>query len=139
MAYLLYKRVTPKLPAWTFVLWIALLVTIGHWHGNYREEWIFCLMLALTLPFFRELSWKPLLRSCHLIARYSYGIYLCHGIAIAVGVYELRGQNFAVRIFAYFATPHRSVGRLLPLARKAHDPLGLPPRKEDRNAAHRRA
>ena len=104
MAYLLYKRTTPKLPAWTFVPWIALLVTLGHWHGNYREEWLFCLLLGLTLPFFRELSWNPLLRICHLIARYSYGIYLCHGIAIAVGVYELRGQNLAVRIFAYLAT-----------------------------------
>jgi peptidoglycan/LPS O-acetylase OafA/YrhL len=104
MAYLLFKRNHRRLPAWLFPLWLAVLVYIAHFHGNYRETWYFCLILGLSLPFFEQLTWAPLLRITHLISRYSYGIYLCHGIAIAIAVHLLASHSIVLRVAAFAAT-----------------------------------
>ena len=107
MAYLGFKKRKATLPAWTFVLWLVLLISSdnafgSHFQQSFRSGWIFTLLLGLSLPFFRQLSWRPLLRVSHYIARYSYGLYLCHFAAIAVALHWMAGQNAVMRVLAFF-------------------------------------
>jgi peptidoglycan/LPS O-acetylase OafA/YrhL len=41
-------------------------------------RWIFCLGLGLTIPWFQEIHFRPLQVAAHVVAKYSYGIYLSH-------------------------------------------------------------
>lgn len=104
IAYRLSKTVRPTLPSWLFPLFIAALVIVGFQRSNYRISWLTCLILGLALPHFHQMTWKPLLRVSHEIAKYSYGIYLCHFIAIAVGSYYLANASIALRILGYTST-----------------------------------
>src|SRR5262249_55700901 len=72
---------TRSLPAW---LWpIAMAACAPVWmlapqeHAR-LQRWLFCLILGAAIPWFKEISWKFLTRAAHLIAKYSYGIYLSH-------------------------------------------------------------
>ncbi len=49
-------------------------------------RWAFCLVLGLAIPWFEEMRFRPLVRATHLIAKYSYGIYLSH---VAVMLFAL--------------------------------------------------
>jgi peptidoglycan/LPS O-acetylase OafA/YrhL len=104
IAYQLTKQVRPKIPGWIFPIFIALLVTVAYRYGNYRNSWFVCLILGLSLPHFHQMRWKPLLAFSHYLARYSYGIYLCHFVAIAVGFYYLQGHTLLVKAIGFFAT-----------------------------------
>jgi len=104
MAYQLSKTVRPKVPAWVFPIFLGILAAVGFRYSNYRYSWLLCLILGLSLPHFRQMSWQPVLRASHLIAKYSYGIYLCHFIAITAGLYYLRGHGLPVRLAAFTAT-----------------------------------
>jgi len=71
-----------RLPAqgWPLAL---LLVTLAFFlHPGTRIGWLGCLFVGWSVTQFRELSWAPLRRVCQLIARYSYGVYLMHGMCI---------------------------------------------------------
>ncbi len=103
MAYLLYKRKSSRLPAWLMPIWIFLITSVAYRYGDYRNMWYFCLILGLSLPFFHQLTARPILRATHLIARYSYGIYLCHAFAIVIAIHFLAGHAMALRIAAYIA------------------------------------
>ena len=100
MAYLLAKTVKPVLPAWTFVAFLLAAAAIHHRFGNLFLSAFFCLGVGLALPFFRQITWQPMVRSAHLIARYSYGIYLCHIPAICLGLHFLRGFPTIVRLLS---------------------------------------
>ncbi len=104
IAYQMSRRLRAVLPSWTFPLFVGALVAYGYHHGNYRVSWGICLVLGLGLPLFQQMTWTPAVRCSHLIARYSYGVYLGHFIAIAVGSYYLRGFPLAVRALGYAAT-----------------------------------
>ena len=102
MAYILYKRPRRvRLPAWSFLLWLALLVAASHNYGTFRGSWLLCLALGLSLPLFKDITSVPLRRVAHIIARYSYGIYLTHFIGIAVAVHLLRGYPFLLRSLVF--------------------------------------
>jgi peptidoglycan/LPS O-acetylase OafA/YrhL len=45
-----------------------------HWYFR----WVFCLVLGLTIPFFREIPYQRLRAIAKTIATYSYGVYLSH-------------------------------------------------------------
>lgn len=47
-------------------------------------EGVFCGMVGLAIPWFREIRWGWLKRVSKLVAQYSYGIYLSHSVAIWV-------------------------------------------------------
>jgi peptidoglycan/LPS O-acetylase OafA/YrhL len=89
LAFTLVSWVRPRLPP---VLWLPFLLGLvasylvlqAHAGGIYSRplQWGFCLVVALALPSFRESTWAPLNRSAQLIAKYSYGIYLFHCIAL---------------------------------------------------------
>lgn len=109
MAYLRFKHQQPVLPAWLFPVWL-LALTVGFNSfasvaaNSFRSGWVYALLIGLSLPMFRQIRWAPLCRVTHLVARYSYGLYLFHFAAIAVGVQYLRHQSPWVRVLGFVAT-----------------------------------
>lgn len=64
---------------WPFVFvasWGVFLVSSQSRIMYYR--WAFALVLGLLIPLFQEISYRPLIKVSHIIAKYSYGIYLTH-------------------------------------------------------------
>jgi peptidoglycan/LPS O-acetylase OafA/YrhL len=92
MAYVLFRRVRPRLPAWLFPLFLLLLTTLFMLRPSVRASWPFCLTLGIALPCFHAITFAPLARVCHQVAKYSYGMYLSHPFAIVVGFYLLAGH-----------------------------------------------
>lgn len=109
MAYLLYQRIRPRIPAWLFPLWLCALITVfdryGSVHRTFRAGWPFCLLLGVSLPCFQAVKATWLTKPAHYIAKYSYGLYLCHIPAIAVGLHFFAGHSLFTQfgIFAFTA------------------------------------
>jgi peptidoglycan/LPS O-acetylase OafA/YrhL len=51
-------------------------------------RWAFCLGLGCVLPWFQEIRFRPLEAAAHVIAKYSYGIYLSH-VAVIMWCFSL--------------------------------------------------
>jgi peptidoglycan/LPS O-acetylase OafA/YrhL len=99
VAYTLSGWSTKRLPGW---LWMPFLVTMvglffilaqsipeGFYNPPY--EWVFCLALGLLIPLFHDSTFSVANSIAALIARYSYGIYLFHCIALWIGCSVLGG------------------------------------------------
>lgn len=81
MAYWISKRATPRLPFWLFAAALvvgAFLFMAAPGPGATFKGMPFCLALGLTLPLFREVRHGGIRRVSHLLAKYSYGIYITH-------------------------------------------------------------
>jgi peptidoglycan/LPS O-acetylase OafA/YrhL len=74
--------------------------------------WFICFTIGLGVYFFREMRENPLTRLTKRIARYSYGIYLLHYLAIWIGFVVCRGLNIGLQI-AIFAAVLVSLSVLL--------------------------
>jgi peptidoglycan/LPS O-acetylase OafA/YrhL len=61
-------------------------------------SWCGCLVLALMIPLFAELTNPAIRKVSALIARYSYGIYMTHFVALWCGFVVLRDQSMVVRV-----------------------------------------
>jgi peptidoglycan/LPS O-acetylase OafA/YrhL len=85
VAYVLSARVERRLPGW---LWpIAIISSAGFFltlPDPYRA-WIFCLSVGTLVPWFREISNPFIRRTSAMVAKYSYGIYLTHVMALWIG------------------------------------------------------
>jgi peptidoglycan/LPS O-acetylase OafA/YrhL len=84
LAYLLQSRVSARVPAFLWPLFVAALSAIflvassgGHWIA----KWSACLLLGLAIPMFMPISARWLVTASHHVAKYSYGIYLTHFFA----------------------------------------------------------
>jgi peptidoglycan/LPS O-acetylase OafA/YrhL len=67
---------------------VVFVATWTIWLASTRENrepfrWAFCLALGVLIPYFRELTWRPLTKTAAVIAKYSYGIYLSHSTVFA--------------------------------------------------------
>ena len=102
MAYLLFARVKPRLPAALLLPITFALVCLFMINPNSRRGWAFCLVLGLLLPFFRQLQTPWLTRPAHELAKYSFGIYLSHPFALVLGFYLLAGHSLAVQLSVEF-------------------------------------
>ncbi len=62
-------------------------------YGLYNPpfEWVFCLTLGLFIPLFHDSTFLAANSITQRIARYSYGIYLFHCIALWIGCQVLKG------------------------------------------------
>lgn len=100
IAYILFSKVKPRLPAFLMPLLIAVLLCCFMFRPSWRNGWWLTLTLGLALPFFRPLRAKWVIQAAHHIAKYSYGIYLAHPFCIAIGVNLLHGYNIFVRMGA---------------------------------------
>jgi peptidoglycan/LPS O-acetylase OafA/YrhL len=100
LAYVLFRKVHPRLPAYLMPVLIAVLLSCFMCRPSWQLGWPLTLMLGASLPLFRQIRTKWLMRASHEIARYSYGVYLAHPFCIVIGVNLLYGYNLAIRIAA---------------------------------------
>ena len=103
VSYFLSQRWRPSLPGWSFIPAFMALVGAMCWLGTFPGSWILTTVLGLMLPCFYQIPFRWFNRATHLIARYSYGIYLGHAFAIVVAVHLLENHSLPLRIFAFFA------------------------------------
>ncbi len=92
MAYVGFARRVPSLPGWLFGVFVALIASVFMVHPSNRRGWYVALSLGLLLPFFRQLRWRPVVRTSHYIAQYSYGMYLSHPFALVIGMYLFKAH-----------------------------------------------
>lgn len=97
MAYVLFAKLQPRLPAFLMPVLIAVLLSLFMIHPAWRLGWCLTLILGLSLPLFRQIRTKWLIKASHNIAKYSYGIYLIHPFSIALAMNAMRGYNPVIR------------------------------------------
>jgi len=92
LAFALSKRVEPRIPssAWVpflvglFAVYVVVAGQLVTVHAPWLA-WTFCLVLGLLLPYFRQVVSRPAKVVAHHVAKYSYGIYLSHMVALWIG------------------------------------------------------
>jgi peptidoglycan/LPS O-acetylase OafA/YrhL len=103
-------------------LWpIAILVVVGGYLAcselltgsvhNYPLQWTFCLTVSVLIPRFQELNVGWWVRTWHVIAKYSYGIYLFHCMVLYALV--RMSSNHDVWTFAALAVAGTAVMSVL--------------------------
>jgi peptidoglycan/LPS O-acetylase OafA/YrhL len=89
IAYSLW-RVRPCLPG---ALWLPVLFALcsGYYLiGTRPTSWFMCLAVGLLAPFFHQVTSRWLTVPAHYIAKYSYGVYLGHVLALWLGFNALK-------------------------------------------------
>jgi peptidoglycan/LPS O-acetylase OafA/YrhL len=82
LAYELTRRWRPRLPGYLWPLAVAALTVLFLVQPDKWNGWFCCLLLGVMIPQFQEIANPAMRRASHLIARYSYGIYLMHFICL---------------------------------------------------------
>lgn len=100
IAYVLFGKVRPRLPAFLMPILILTLLCVFMIRPSLRNGWWLALVIGLALPLFRSLRNRWVAIPSHHLAKYSYGIYLVHPFCITIGVNLLHGYNLAIRIGA---------------------------------------
>ena len=141
VAYQLLKKPTPKLPAFCWPIFVALLSLI-YMMGNDSpyKNYALCAALGLGIPVFEQLRSAAITRASHYVAKYSYGIYLAH-FAIIYFAFD-RGEHlpWGIQVVAFAAMltvvpialyhtiedPMIQVGKKLVLRSRAPQPAPVP-------------
>lgn len=89
IAFVGFQRFKPRLPAWSFGLFLLAMSTLYMLRPGVSEGWPVTLAIGLALPFFRQVTQPVASRVFHVIAKYSYGIYLGHPFAIVLAFHVL--------------------------------------------------
>jgi len=83
------RRGGSRWPFWTWALALSSIIALYLGIGTLNEEvhlaaaaWCCCLLLGVLLPGFSETGSKVVRVTTHVVAKYSYGIYLGHMIAL---------------------------------------------------------
>ncbi|HUK43632.1 MAG TPA: acyltransferase [Candidatus Bathyarchaeia archaeon] len=82
IAYVLLGRWAPKLPWFCWPPVVLAAYAAYQLFDPHGTGWAECLALGLAVPFFKEVQVPMVRRAAAAIAKYSYGIYLFHLIAI---------------------------------------------------------
>ena len=104
VAFELSKVSSKRLPAWLWPVTLALVIAAWTPFGNanfmaeIHRAWIFALALAVLVPQFREITMPALARPAHLIAKYSYGLYLSHVVIYWLAIDRMRHLPLGLRI-----------------------------------------
>jgi peptidoglycan/LPS O-acetylase OafA/YrhL len=97
-----YKLRSTTIPGWSSSLWVPAIfaATLGGivWTLQVPLEWAMCLGLALLFPHIREVGDGWFSKTCHLVAKYSYCIYLSNLFACWVAFQLLNLGNVALQI-----------------------------------------
>jgi peptidoglycan/LPS O-acetylase OafA/YrhL len=102
-----YKLSTNRCLGLRAFLWpvcLALITVLYLPHPTVLRTSISCLLVGICVPQFKEMSWPLARKICHLIARYSYGIYLTHWICIWLAFQKLAAQASWVQWTVFVAT-----------------------------------
>jgi len=70
------------LPSYLWPVFILALTALFYWIPSRRVGAVACLLLGFGIPFFKEISLRPVAWAANRIATYSYGIYLGHSFFI---------------------------------------------------------
>jgi peptidoglycan/LPS O-acetylase OafA/YrhL len=106
VAYDLSRVMHKRIPAW---LWpITLAVAIAAWipfdnHdflAQVHRAWLFALALGVLVVQFREITTSAVAKGAHVVAKYSYGIYVSHVAVFWFAIYRLSHFPLALRILA---------------------------------------
>lgn len=100
IAYVGFGRSRAFLPWWLFPIALAILWTLFLCDPSWRHGDLLCLAAGLALPAFRQMSLAWFREVSHQLAKYSYGIYLMHPFAIAIGIYLLPHRAVALQLSA---------------------------------------
>lgn len=111
VAYTLSGRYTQKLAS---LLWIPFLLSMLYVFylvqqgapegvGNAPLQWALCLIIGFAIPAFHDSRTVIVNYVANRIARYSYGIYLFHMIALWIGCTVLRNQPELVQWAVFLA------------------------------------
>jgi len=105
VAFALEQRVARRLPFVVLPLALAALMgaycAVAAFVGEVHPRWLgfaLCLGVGALLPFVRELEASWLRIPVREIAKYSYGIYLFHMVALWAGFHLLRDAPFALQL-----------------------------------------
>ena len=82
IAYTLIGKWKPRLPWFLWPPFILAAFAAYQWLDPHGYGWVECLALGLAIPLFREVQVPAVRWFAGHIAKYSYGIYLFHLIAI---------------------------------------------------------
>jgi peptidoglycan/LPS O-acetylase OafA/YrhL len=80
VAYKLARHVRPRVPAWLWGPTVVAAVAYYTWapYSTRRpKDVMICVIVGILIPFFRANS-GPIAAAAAQVAKYSYGIYLCH-------------------------------------------------------------
>lgn len=108
IAYVGFMRYRPRLPSWVLppllalllYLFVALSGRIVFSDSPIRIDWFACLTLGLLLPHIKQFKARLPARLTHIVATYSYGIYLFHPFTVVLGMYVLAKHSLAVQLAA---------------------------------------
>ncbi|MBI1809138.1 MAG: acyltransferase [Gemmatimonadetes bacterium] len=110
LAYALSRTTSPVVPsmAWPAGLVALAAAYVGLQHGTDRLHppalaWGASLAVALAIPLCRGIGPGWLARASNQLARYSYGVYLTHCIAIWAGFFALPRAPLALRLLVCLA------------------------------------
>jgi peptidoglycan/LPS O-acetylase OafA/YrhL len=146
LAYaLIRRRPAPRLSAKLTLLAVGLLMAafflVRARYESFAPQWAFCLALGVIIASSREMASSVLARAGHVIAKYSYGIYLLHLPALWIALVACAGAPhllqwliFAVVLvalpwtaFHLIERPGIALARLLVLQRMPQQtPVGAP-------------
>jgi peptidoglycan/LPS O-acetylase OafA/YrhL len=106
IAWMISSKFRPRLPGylWPFALTaISLIGLVIDLRQQKYFSWAFCLMVGLVVPQFADVRSAWLNAVTKTIAKYSYGIYLSHAMAMSIAftvVHNRAGQYFVLLVLA---------------------------------------
>lgn len=89
IAYKIGQRTPPGISFYLWPPFLLAMVAAVVFLGNMEAGWFTCLLIGLAIPQFKLLSVGWLHESAHVIAKYSYGIYLGHYFCIWLAFFKL--------------------------------------------------
>jgi peptidoglycan/LPS O-acetylase OafA/YrhL len=97
-----------RLPAWLWLPVLIALIALYDLNPGVHAGWLMCLGVGLAIPVFEQVRTGTFARAAHLIAKYSYGIYLGHVLClwIAFNAFSApRGIQFFVWLVSLVVIP----------------------------------
>jgi peptidoglycan/LPS O-acetylase OafA/YrhL len=103
IAYYLARRFRPMIPHYWWVPALLAISAVFMFRPSWEAGWPTCLMLGLMIPFFHDIPDGFLRRSGAAVAKYSYGLYLWHTVAIYLAFVKLGSLPPIVQFLAFTA------------------------------------
>jgi peptidoglycan/LPS O-acetylase OafA/YrhL len=99
IAYEILKRISrQRVPSWLWPIFVAFLtLAFLAVRPSFITGGIACLVLGIVLPNVQDLKWQPVNVLTHTIAKYSYGVYLCHMFCLWLAFIHLHALPIPVQ------------------------------------------